>query len=155
MVTKLTQNDHDRFYKKVHKSENSCWLWIGSKMTCGYGHFFFRGQYPAAHRVSWILNYGEIPDNYWVLHRCDVKACVRPEHLFLGTRQDNMDDMKAKQRQRFGEACHNAKATVSLVRLIRECAFNGTTVATLTRKFGLKKHAVSCIVKRETWKHVI
>lgn len=76
-----------------------CWLWNGSSLERGYGRF--RGS--LAHRVSWVLHNGPIPDGMHVCHRCDVTACVNPAHLFLGTALDNIRDMHAKGRDRNGQ----------------------------------------------------
>lgn len=90
----------DRFWPKVEKTEG-CWLWRGTIGASGYGKIRATGPSRAmltAHRVSWELAYGPIPEGLWALHKCDIRPCVRPDHLFLGTRQDNMDDAKAKGR---------------------------------------------------------
>jgi hypothetical protein len=94
----MPATDFTRFWSKVHKAEHGCWLWTASFRIGGYGNFMFRGKPHKAHRVSWILTHGEIPDGALVCHSCDTPACVRPDHLFLGTHQDNMQDMNAKGR---------------------------------------------------------
>ena len=90
-----------RFWTHVVTTEDeSCWEWQGAidKVT-GYGVFgVTRREQTTAHRVSWIINYGPIPDSIQVLHSCDHRPCVRPDHLFLGTQQDNIDDMIKKGR---------------------------------------------------------
>lgn len=91
----------DRFWLKVQKG-SGCWLWTGGKHGRGYGGLHCGGKvfrkYLQAHRVSWELHHGPIPDGLWVLHKCDNPICVNPDHLFLGTRQDNMGDCAAKGR---------------------------------------------------------
>ena len=86
-----------RFWKYVEKTD-SCWLWTGAKIGNGYGHITVKRQSIKTHRFSWELHYGAIPAGMFVCHRCDVKACVRPDHLFLGTNQDNQLDAVAKGR---------------------------------------------------------
>ena len=89
-----------RFREKVQHGP-SCWLWLaGTTGSLGYGSFWVpaSGRMVAAHRVSWELTEGPIPEAYLVLHHCDTPPCVRPSHLFLGTQLDNMRDMVAKRR---------------------------------------------------------
>jgi len=91
-------NDADRFWKKVDKS-GDCWLWIsGRDRPGGYGQFSCAGKQIRAHRYSWELHNGSIPEGLWVLHRCDNPPCVNPAHLFIGDRKANMDDAAAKGR---------------------------------------------------------
>ena len=91
----------ERFWTKVEKSDG-CWIWKGSRHHNGYGYLHRGGhtdRHPArAHRFSWEIHNGPIPVGLWVLHRCDNPPCVRPDHLFLGTRKDNMVDCAAKGR---------------------------------------------------------
>lgn len=79
------------FMRQVHKAPNGCWLWSGKEMHAGYG-IFSVGEYKLAHRVAWMLHYGEIPPGLYVCHKCDVKSCVNPEHLELGTPLKNTRD---------------------------------------------------------------
>jgi hypothetical protein len=100
-MNRKTRPMEERFWEKVRKSDQ-CWEWIASKTRNGYG-FFHRGgrvdRKPIrAHRLSWELHNGPIPDGLWVLHKCDNPCCVRPDHLFIGTRSDNMKDCAAKGR---------------------------------------------------------
>ena len=96
----------DRFFAKVDKSE-SCWDWTGSKTTPGYGNFWDGSRHTGAHRFSWKLHFGEIPEGLLVLHRCDRPLCVNPEHLFLGTPRDNALDMLSKGRHAAQTGTHN------------------------------------------------
>lgn len=91
----------ERFWPKVDTGTdpNSCWLWTGAIKSNGYGHIGNRGgPYLMAHRASWQLHYGPIPDGLCVCHRCDVRNCVRPDHLFLGNVRENLRDMMDKGR---------------------------------------------------------
>jgi len=91
----------ERFWRQVQKDVDGCWLWTGRPVQ-GYGRFrpSSRGTKIGAHRYSWELHVGPIPDGLDVCHRCDVPLCIRPDHLFLGTHADNMADMVAKGRSR-------------------------------------------------------
>lgn len=89
----------DRFYQKVQKTE-SCWLWKGALTSRGYGSLGDgAGKKISAHRYSYILHRGEIPEGLIVCHTCDVRECVNPDHLWVGTYKDNVNDMFAKNRQ--------------------------------------------------------
>lgn len=88
---------HNKFWNKVNKTA-TCWLWVGAKSSNGYGEFWLAGRPQGAHRVAWQDTHGEIPGGLRVLHKCDTPLCVNPEHLFLGTAKDNMQDMLLKGR---------------------------------------------------------
>lgn len=93
-----------------------CVLWTGALKPNGYGQRTFRGRSMSAHRAAWIEAYGDIPEGMHVCHRCDVRACVRLDHLFLGTRSDNMRDMFAKGRapsQRITHCPHGHEYTAA------------------------------------------
>lgn len=93
----------ERFWQRVDKTE-TCWLWTGDKYPTGYGRIKVNGKFKSTHRFSYELNVGEIPKGeghhgICVCHKCDIKSCVRPDHLFLGTMMDNMHDMIRKGRK--------------------------------------------------------
>ena len=90
-------NEMQRFLTKVQKTDD-CWIWVGAKKPSGYGNFYAHGKYMGAHCAAYLLYKGEIGDGLCVCHRCDNPSCVNPDHLFLGTAQANMDDMRAKGR---------------------------------------------------------
>lgn len=87
----------ERFWAKVDRPDEGCWEWLRSSDRRGYGMFLLEGRMVRAHRVSWLLTHGD-PGEAHVLHRCDNPGCVRPDHLFLGTHQDNIEDMVEKRR---------------------------------------------------------
>ena len=87
----------ERFFEKVNKTD-SCWLWTGALSSSGYGSFGVAGKATAAHRYSYQIHNGEIPEGLIICHTCDTPSCVNPDHLWLGTYSDNMKDMVAKDR---------------------------------------------------------
>ncbi len=117
-----------------------CDEWDGYRNRGGYGHVYL-GKQPngqplriLAHRLSWMKNYGEIPDGMEICHTCDNRACVEISHLFMGTKKDNMEDMVAKGRQVKGLRHHNAKlsdADVSGIRWFRAAGVSNRQVAKL------------------------
>lgn len=143
----------ERFWSKVNKS-GDCWLWTGSRFPKGYGQAFV-DRYPmGAHRVSWILTFGEIPTGQQVLHHCDNPPCVRPDHLFLGTHKDNMRDRNTKKRMAYGNRSGMSKVTEDEVREILRLYASGMTQAELRRRYGLTDYPMYCIVHRINWKHI-
>jgi hypothetical protein len=126
----------DRFWAHVEKGDG-CWLWRGAMRTTGYGSFFAEGHLLQAHRVAFELANGPIAPGMHVCHRCDVKACVRPDHLFLGTRSDNMRDALRKGRSLSGDAHPFARMTADQVAELRARASAGEACADLARAFGI------------------
>lgn len=111
------------FWSRVDKNgPGGCWLWTGYKNERGYGLLSARhkgSRSYRAHRFSWELVHGDTAKGQFCLHKCDVRACVNPDHLFLGTNQDNMDDMRRKGRKALGERTNYTKLTDAQVRDIR------------------------------------
>lgn len=138
------------FWENVGKSDG-CWLWTGAIGSGGYGRFL--GE--AAHRWSYEQAYGPIPDGLWVLHRCDNPPCVRPDHLFLGTHQDNMDDMEQKGRQAMGERHGCARLAPEQVQAIRSrYAVGGVSYGSLAKEYDVSKATIGHIVSGRLWKHL-
>lgn len=144
------------FWALVQKSDG-CWLWQGATAPSGYGAFRWFGRTRSTHRISFELANGPIPEGISVLHRCDVRACVRPDHLFGGTVADNNEDMFEKGRCARGNALRvgkRVKLTPEQVRSIRHERSNGATLKLLSERFGVSMGAVGSIVKGRTWKDV-
>lgn len=89
----------ESFYARIVVAENGCWIWDGYVNAGGYGTISWQKRPRRTHRFSWEVHKGAIPEELYVLHRCDNRRCCNPEHLFLGTQKDNMQDMIAKGRQ--------------------------------------------------------
>lgn len=147
----------ERFWEKVNKTE-TCWLWTAFVLESGYGCFAPTTDTKArAHRVAWELTNGPILDGLCVLHKCDVRACVNPAHLFLGTRTDNARDRDlkgrlVKRRPPIGELNPKAKLDEESVLYIRErYAQGGISQESLGRQFGVTQVQISSVLRRESW----
>lgn len=119
---KLTAADVERrFWSKVQKTE-TCWLWTGEASShFGYGRLHVNGRRTRAHRYSWELHNGAVPEGKFLLHSCDNPRCVRPEHLRVGTQRENMADKTARGRQARGQR-HGMSATSKALRAMRGAA---------------------------------
>lgn len=137
--------------------ETGCWLWMGSLNQAGYGSIGRPsvGE-KGAHRISYRVFNGPILDGHNVLHRCDVRCCVSPHHLYTGTQKENIayamrnGGWQRKNPPR-GERCSFAKLTEDVVRQIYFAEGEGPEIA---KKFGVHKATVYNIKKRETWRHL-
>jgi hypothetical protein len=145
----------ERFNAKYVPEPNSgCWLWLGALMPNGYGRFEMHRFDEYAHRASWILHRGAITDGLYVLHKCDIPSCVNPDHLFLGTQQDNLDDCRMKGRTRRGAQVWNAKLDDDKVRAIRKLLSLGVSQQAIADKFGVHQIKISHIARGISWRHV-
>jgi len=149
----------DRFWLHVKKSKG-CWIWTGAKRD-GYGRI---GGGPGknalqAHRVSWELEYGPIPEGKCVLHRCDNPPCVRPRHLFLGTKFENAVDRDRKGRRKTGRIypgsqCKTSKLIEKQVLRLRRLRTQGWTLIQLAIEFDIHYTHVRRICLRKNWRHI-
>lgn len=102
-IPNLTEGQLKAFAEKVDKlSHDECWEWKGTKLEGGYGQVRIDCKCYLAHRVSWVLFFGEIPEGTLVLHKCDNPSCINPYHLYLGSQQDNIDDKMKRGRWKGG-----------------------------------------------------
>lgn len=165
----------ERFWNKLDRSGN-CWIWTGCVRPNGYGLSLFEGKNQGTHRIAWQIVNGVIPAGMLICHHCDVRLCCRPDHLFLGTQKENMQDCKTKGRfvqnplPRFygdsnvsrqhpellphGEAHHSAKLTESGVQAIRFRHTQGTSMGKLAREYGVSVQTVSRVIHRTLWRHI-
>jgi hypothetical protein len=146
----------DRFWSKVDKrGPDECWNWTSTMSDKGYGRFAIHNRDFYAHRISYELTNGPIPDNLEVCHSCDNRACCNPAHLFLGTHFENMLDAISKNRFAKGERSSNAKLTEEQVFEMRTMYWSGGfSQATLSLKYGVSSRAIFCVVHGILWTHV-
>lgn len=144
-----------QFWANVKKGNDldGCWEWQKGCTDKGYGAFRYFGKQTYAHRMAWIITYGAIPHNMFVLHRCDNRKCVNPNHLFLGTHNDNMKDMASKGRA----SRHQGKLSESQVDEIRTEYKNGikkrVALKKLSCKYGVNPSTVWRAGKKKTWRN--
>lgn len=146
-----------RFNAKWQKDEKTeCWMWIGAKADKGYGEIKIpktRRQIPA-HRLSYMIKYGEIQQGKCVLHRCDTPSCVNPDHLFVGTKKDNSLDMVSKMRHCYGERQGSHKLTEKDVLIIHSLVKFGVKQNRIAQMFGVTGMHITRIKRGERWKHL-
>ena len=135
----------ERFNEKYIPEPNTgCWLWTSTWASCGYGQFRINGKYWLAHRASWKLLYGEIPGGLQVLHKCDVRPCVNPDHLFLGTQSDNMLDCFKKGRRAniLFKMPQKNKLTIDQINSILEIRKTGITMINISKMFNVSESLI-------------
>ena len=146
----------ERFWYYVEKSDG-CWLWRGS-LSSGYGYLGINYKKIGAHVFSWEMVNGKVPEGMFVCHHCDVRNCVRPDHLFAGTQKDNMNDCVIKNRARGGsmpgERHPEAKLTWDAVQEIRR-RYNDQLIRPrqidLAKIFGVSRTAIARVVQGKGW----
>jgi hypothetical protein len=157
MIVPTPSSDRARFWAKVTKTE-TCWLWTAACFSNGYGAFRLGAKQRRAHVVSFEWHVGPT-SGLSVCHHCDVKACVNPDHLFLGTHDDNMADMTAKGRQATGtqSGMHTHDLTIltdDQVREIHALCSGGAPQQAVADQYGVTQTLVSMILRGERWAHL-
>jgi len=130
-----------------------CLLWTGAKCSYGYGSVRHSGRIEATHRLIWAMTYGN-PGSLCVLHKCDTPACLRIDHLFLGTKADNNADRGRKARSAWGERHKRAKLTIELVHAMRKDRDNGMSTRAIGEKYNIGAAGAWKAVTGQTWRHV-
>jgi len=156
----------ERFHGFASKGK-SCWTWIGSTDTEGYGRIGYKGKTYKAHRLSWEIHHGPIPNGKIVCHKCDNPPCVNPRHLWLGTEAENMRDRDRKKRTANGQKIRNtAVLTEHIVKQMREMwrkdgwGKPGRTpkgklsYSELGRRFGITDVQAKNVVLHRSWAHL-
>lgn len=139
---------HDRFFSRFVKIDSGCWQWRAHTDKDGYGVLPGDRQNTRAHRLSYEIHNGQIPDGLIVCHHCDNPGCVNPDHLFVGTQKDNAQDALKKRRHYVGEKNGRSKLTKENVKEILHSSLNGQQLAD---KFDVTRQTINKVRRGETW----
>lgn len=155
LENKPPRNDKAFIRDRITINAAGCWIWQRYIHPSGYGYTTIPGRgMISAPRLAYETFNGPIPKGQCALHRCDVRACCNPDHLFLGDRTANNADRNAKDRQAIAGLIHTTKLLPHQVRTIRALFGAGHTKASLGRRFAVGAKNIEAIVKRQTWKHL-
>ncbi len=149
----LTAKKIEKFWEKVHKTEG-CWLWTGATAKKGYGQIGINGKNYLAHRISYLIANGKMPEAPVLRHTCDVPKCVRPDHLLPGAHADNVRDMVERGRTACGVRNGSAKLDDARVADILRRLAAGANVSSLSREFRVERNTIRVIRDGQTWRHV-
>ncbi len=141
--------------------ESGCWIFMGKIQDTGYGMITKQvnkvKRYIGAHRLSWEMTYGPVPDGMLVCHKCDVRSCINPSHLFLGTYKDNSQDMKHKGRHKNGVSVGKKagpRLSKEIILEIRTAIEQGEIGKEICKRFGISYTHYQNIKFRRDWKHI-
>ena len=143
----------DKIQKNISINDSECWIWRGAKHRQGYGNISFNKKNQLLHRVAWQIYKGDIPGNLLVCHKCDVTSCCNPEHLFLGTQQDNVDDAVTKKKfEKRAKLKRRNKLNYEQVQEIKKLHSLGSTRKELREKFSVGETCIAKILTGVSWK---
>ena len=145
-------NTIDDFWKFIEFFDD-CWLWTGTVSRAGYGRFFLGGKDNKAHRISYVIHHGEIPEGQFVCHHCDNPLCVNPDHLFLGVPADNSADVVSKRRQAYGEKHWNSKLSSQQVCQLRKQHDANISKTELAHMYDVSYQTIHRIISKKNWKY--
>ncbi len=147
--------------QNIEHIENGCINWNGAKNNNGYGkcgNTYWAKYYKInmAHQLSFIIAYGNYERYFQINHTCDNRLCVNPDHLYLGTQQDNIRDMETRERRRVlkGENHRGSKLTESQIFDIRKLCLDGYSNKQIAGLYAVTPAAISSIKNRRSWKHI-
>lgn len=156
LSTQYIEKLRARFWGRVQKGDpGECWIWRAAVDSCGYGRIKVANRGQKANRVAYALTHGDVPGDMNVCHRCDNPACVNPNHLFLGTRAQNMRDMVRKGRSMRG--MRNNRAVLSkadVIEIRHKYVPNRYGCKRLGKEYGVNPATIHLIVTGKSWSHI-
>lgn len=156
MTKTIDKGLSDILFERAIIQASGCWEYSGCKNEHGYGVLTYRNVPRTTHRIAYDLCIGDIPDGMFVLHTCDNRACCNPEHLFLGTQKDNMDDMRLKGREAKPIGSNNGRAKLKDedIPLIREKLALGINCSDLATEYSVGWSTINRVKQGTHWRHI-
>lgn len=148
------KNLEDRFWEKVRINKSGCMLWIGAINSSGYGQILIHGKSTNAARLSYEINIGKIKKDLHVLHKFDVRNCVNPKHLTLGTNADNVKDRVKKNRSGGAKGEINYKAKLNKKQVLKIKSLARGQTKKLSEKYGVDRTTIQRIQRGKYWRHL-
>ncbi len=146
----------ERFFEKIEPiTESGCWIWTGCLNNKGYGQVRGDdGSTVTAHRASYMMHKAEIPDGMLVLHDCDIRCCVNPDHLYVGTAAENTEDARTRGKLCCGERNPSSRLTSGQVVEIRQRLKGNDSMSSIASMFDVGRKTISDISNGKTWRHI-
>ncbi len=152
---KLTSEGMARYQNNISTNGvDGCAIWVGMQDVDGYGKMTIGNKGIRAHRLTWMMHFGKIPEGLGVLHRCDVPLCQNKKHLFLGTSTENANDRHQKKREAKGTAHGMSRLTPEKVIEIRN-RLKSQSLSKVAKIIGVSKSCIAHVNKRRVWDHVL